>query len=109
MSGNDDHVIDQRLVKAISHPVRSEILEALVVGGEQSPNQIARRLDLAPARVSYHASVLCECEVIELSASRADGGSRERFFRPAATFQSFLELAKAAFGADAFGGGAPQT
>jgi len=97
MEDKAKQVIDQRLVKAISHPLRVEILEAFVNQGEQSPTQIAKELDQRLGNVSYHVNVLQECEVIELVRTRPRRGALEHFFRPAAKTQSFFDFAKAAF------------
>lgn len=97
MYGKSDRVIDQRLVKAVSHPLRVEILEAFVGQGELSPTQIATQLDEKLGNVSYHVKVLRDCEVIELARTRQRRGALEHFFRPAPAIREFLDLAKAAF------------
>ena len=66
MSDSGKRVIDQRLVRAVAHPLRVEILEVLVGKGEMSPTQIAATLQSKPGNVSYHVNVLRECEVLEL-------------------------------------------
>lgn len=97
MYGNGDRVIDQRLVKAVAHPLRVEILEAFVRHGELSPTQIAKELDQKLGNVSYHVKVLRDCEVIELARTRQRRSALEHFFRAAPAIRDFLDLAKAAF------------
>lgn len=108
MGGNRGRVIDQRLVKAVAHPLRVEILETLVRESEQSPTQIARQLDQKLGNVSYHVNVLRDCEVIELVRTEPRRGAVEHFFRPAATIQSFIDSAIAAFSVRPFDGGEKQ-
>jgi len=94
---NGGPVIDQRLVKAISHPLRVEVLETIARQGEISPTQIATSLEQELGRVSYHVNVLEGCEVIELSGTRQRRGAVEHFFRPVPSMRDFLELAKSTF------------
>jgi DNA-binding transcriptional ArsR family regulator len=97
MPENDSRVIDQRLVRAVAHPLRVEILETLVEGGEMSPSQIAKQLGCQIGNVSYHVNVLKDCGVIELVGTRQRRGALEHFFRPVTTAPSFIELAKSTF------------
>jgi DNA-binding transcriptional ArsR family regulator len=90
--------IDQRLVKAVGHPLRVEVLESIVDAGETSPVQVAKRLDRQVGLVSYHVKVLTQCEVIELVRTRPRRGALEHFFRPTASMREFLTVAKATFG-----------
>jgi DNA-binding transcriptional ArsR family regulator len=97
MAGKEKQSINQSLVKAVSHPLRVEILEAFADQGELSPAQIAKSLDQRLGNVSYHVNVLKECEVIELVRTRPRRGALEHFFRPAPKTQSFIDFAKTAF------------
>jgi DNA-binding transcriptional ArsR family regulator len=97
MSNNGKRVIDQRLVRAVAHPLRVEILEVLVGKGEMSPTQIAETLQSKPGNVSYHVNVLRECEVLELVRTEPRRGALEHFYRPAASIRAFIDLALAAF------------
>ena len=97
MAGSGKRVIDQRLVRAVAHPLRVEILEALVSKGEMSPTEIAAELQSKPGNVSYHVNVLRECEVIELVRTEPRRGALEHYYRPAATIRAFIDLALAAF------------
>jgi DNA-binding transcriptional ArsR family regulator len=97
MSESSGRVIDQRLVKAVSHPLRVEVLEAIIGRGEVSPTQIATNLEQELGKVSYHVNVLKDCEVIELARTRQRRGALEHFFRPAPSTREFVDLAKSTF------------
>ena len=49
--------------KALSDPVRREILQMLK-GGRMSAGEIASRFDMTQASVSYHLSILKKAELI---------------------------------------------
>jgi DNA-binding transcriptional ArsR family regulator len=72
-------VIDQRLVKAIAHPLRVQILEALQ-GRTASPTQLARQFREGLGIVSYHANALLEIDCIELVSMQPKGGTIEHFY-----------------------------
>ena len=69
----------QELVRALSHPVRVEILQALH-GRIASPAELSREIGRRPAVVSYHAGTLLRCGCLELVHSRAQQGGIENFF-----------------------------
>jgi DNA-binding transcriptional ArsR family regulator len=97
MAKDKNQIIDQRLVRAVSHPLRVEVLEALAAGPEMSPTQIAKNLDKKLGNVSYHVNVLKECQVIELVRTRQRRGALEHFFRPVPAMRGFIEMAKSTF------------
>jgi DNA-binding transcriptional ArsR family regulator len=97
MSESRGQVIDQRLVKAVAHPLRVEVLETIISQGEVSPTQVATHLEKELGKVSYHVNVLKGCEVIELSRTRQRRGALEHFFRPAPSMRDFIALAKSTF------------
>jgi len=70
---------DQELVRALSHPIRLEILQALQ-DRIASPAEISREIDRRPGVVSYHASTLLRCGCLELVHSRGRRGTIENFF-----------------------------
>jgi DNA-binding transcriptional ArsR family regulator len=80
---------DQELVRALSHPIRVEILQALE-GRIASPAEISREIDRRPGVVSYHASTLLKCGCLELVHSRGRRGAIENFFAvtPRSLFRS---------------------
>jgi len=70
---------DQELVRALSHPVRVEILQTLE-GRIASPAEISKEIDQRIGVVSYHASTLLRCGCLELVHSRGRRGAIENFF-----------------------------
>jgi len=70
---------DQELVKALSHPVRLEILEKLQ-GRIASPLELSQEMNTTPGVVAYHASTLLRCGCLELVGSGSHGGGIENFF-----------------------------
>lgn len=67
------------IARALSHPVRVEILQALH-GRIASPAELSREIGQRPAVVSYHASTLLKCGCLELVHSRPQRGAVENFF-----------------------------
>ncbi|HEV2789905.1 MAG TPA: winged helix-turn-helix domain-containing protein [Solirubrobacterales bacterium] len=71
--------IDQELVKALSHPIRVEILESLQ-GRIASPSELSRELKASLGVVSYHANTLVRCGCLELVHTEPRRGAVEHFF-----------------------------
>jgi DNA-binding transcriptional ArsR family regulator len=97
MSGKDNRVANQQLLKAVSNPFRIKILEAMA-DREQSPKQVAERLRHPLVNVVYHISVLRECGVIEPVRAQQRRGTLEHFYRPDASTQRLIDLFRATFG-----------
>ncbi len=78
MGGRDES--NQQLLRALKHPLRVEMLRVL---GEQvaSPNMMAKMLRVPLGTVSYHATVLLECDCIEEVRQEPRGGAVEHFYR----------------------------
>jgi DNA-binding transcriptional ArsR family regulator len=70
----------QRIIKALAHPLRAQILIRL---GEtvRSPNQLAQELEASLGVVSYHVRVLLASECVELVDTRPVRGAIEHFYR----------------------------
>jgi DNA-binding transcriptional ArsR family regulator len=79
--------IDQELVKALSHPLRVQILEALQ-DRVASPSELSREMDLGIGVVSYHTNTLVSCRCLELVHTVPRRGAVEHFYR--ATPRSFI-------------------
>ena len=79
--------VDQRLVKALAHPLRVEILTIL---NERmaSPNELSKELDEGLSQVSYHVKVLKDFECIEMVKTEPRRGAVEHYYR--ATERAFL-------------------
>jgi DNA-binding transcriptional ArsR family regulator len=72
--------IDQRLVRALAHPVRIQILEVL---SERvaSPNMLATELDTGLSHVAYHTRALDRCGCLELVETAQRRGATEHFYK----------------------------
>jgi DNA-binding transcriptional ArsR family regulator len=71
---------DANLVKALSHPLRWQIL-SMINEGTSTPAGIARRLGVRTENVSYHVRVLNELGVIELVGTTPVRGALEHHYR----------------------------
>ena len=80
-------VIDPRLVRALGHPLRADLLASL---NEKvaSPNELAKQLGEGLSQVSYHVKVLLECDCLELVKTEPRRGAVEHYYR--ATSRAFL-------------------
>ena len=74
---------DQRLFKALGHPLRQRILDSLNEQ-EGSPSQIAERLGERLGNVSYHVKILERNGAAELVSTKAVRGAVEHFYRATA-------------------------
>ena len=79
--------IDQELVKALAHPLRVRILEALQ-GRVASPTELAKEMEESLGVVSYHANTLIKCSCIELVDTVPRRGALEHFY--STTPRSFI-------------------
>jgi len=79
--------VDQRLVKALAHPLRVEILTIL---NERmaSPNELSKELEEGLSQVSYHVKVLKDFECIEMVKTEPRRGAVEHYYR--ATSRPYL-------------------
>jgi DNA-binding transcriptional ArsR family regulator len=78
--GAKEAQLDQRLLKALGHPLRQEILRALQ-NRVASPSQLADELDEPLTNLSYHVKILAENESIELVRTVPVRGAVEHFYR----------------------------
>jgi len=79
--------IDQRLVKAISHPLRVRILEVLS-DRVSSPNRLSETLEIGLSDVAYHTRALDKCGCLHLVDTAQRRGATEHFYK--ATPDAFL-------------------
>jgi DNA-binding transcriptional ArsR family regulator len=118
--------IDQRLVRALAHPLRIQILEIL---SERiaSPNSLSMELETGLSHVAYHTRTLDKCGCLELVDTAQRRGATEHFYKAspgafignrewrtvprsvrgaisAATLQTFLDKAIAALEAGTLDG-----
>lgn len=80
-------VIDQRLVKALSHPLRIRILEALTER-VASPTRLSDDLDAGLSHVAYHTRALDQCGCLDLVDTAQRRGATEHFYK--ASPRSFI-------------------
>jgi DNA-binding transcriptional ArsR family regulator len=73
-------LIDQRLVRALGHPLRVRILEELHAR-DASPNELMEALKSPLGNVAYHVRVLEKCGCIELVGTARRRGAVEHYFR----------------------------
>lgn len=73
-------LVDPRLAKALSHPMRTRIL-AILNERVASPNELAEILDERLPNVSYHVRALLELECIELVSTAQRRGAIEHYYR----------------------------
>ena len=78
---------DARVIKAIGHPLRWQMLEALNEGAA-SPAQLARRFGEPVNLVAYHMGILAKAGGVELVRTQPRRGSTEHFYR--ATMRPFF-------------------
>jgi DNA-binding transcriptional ArsR family regulator len=73
-------LVDPRIAKALSHPMRARILMIL---NERvaSPNEIAGMIDERLPNVSYHVRALEELDCIELVSTAQRRGAIEHYYR----------------------------
>jgi DNA-binding transcriptional ArsR family regulator len=71
--------IDRELVRALSHPIRMEILEKLQ-GRVASPVELSREMNERVGVITYHAHTLLRCGCLELVHTEPRRGSIENFF-----------------------------
>lgn len=72
--------LDDRLVKAMTHPLRMKILTRLH-GKVASPRQVAAELDERLGTIAYHFRYLNDLELIELVRTEPRRGATEHFYR----------------------------
>ena len=84
---------DARMMKALSHPLRWRILDALAAG-PASPSMIATALGEPLGNVSYHVKILLSYDAIELVETRPVRGALEHVYR--ATESPLARLVQAA-------------
>ena len=80
-------VVENNLVKALSHPVRARAL-AILNDRVASPKEIAEELDMEVSNVSYHVKTLKALGCAELVRTAPVRGATEHFYR--GTTRSFL-------------------
>jgi DNA-binding transcriptional ArsR family regulator len=88
MAAKKQTELDQRLVKAMGHPLRHRIL-SLLNEKVASPVEIARELDEPLGNVSYHVRILHQLKCVELVRTTPRRGAVEHHYR--AVMRSFFD------------------
>jgi DNA-binding transcriptional ArsR family regulator len=81
--------LEERLIKALGHPLRWRLLEVLIDRGEASPLELSRLLDVPLATVSHHVRVLRDLRCVELMRTEPRRGAVEHYYR--ALLPAFLD------------------
>ena len=79
-STSPEHVIDQRIVKALAHPLRIRMLSVLNQR-VASPSELAGDLDEPIGNVSYHMRTLADLGMVELVRTEPRRGAVEHYYR----------------------------
>ena len=87
MDSQEPEMIDQRLIRALAHPLRVRILEILSAQ-VSSPNQLSEALETGLTDVAYHTRALDKCGCLQLVDTAQRRGAVEHFYK--ATPDSFL-------------------
>jgi DNA-binding transcriptional ArsR family regulator len=80
-------VVDQRVVKALAHPLRSRLL-AILNERVASPNELAGELGESLGVVAYHVRILADIKAVELVDTAQRRGATEHYYR--ATMRPFF-------------------
>jgi DNA-binding transcriptional ArsR family regulator len=75
--------VEQRIIKALGHPLRVEIL-AILNDRMASPNELSKELEEGLSQVSYHIKVLRDFEMIEMVKTEPRRGAVEHYYRACA-------------------------
>ena len=73
-------ITDPRLVKALAHPLRIQIL-SILEERVASPSQIAEEIDAPLGNVSYHVRQLADLKLISLVKTTPVRGTLEHYYR----------------------------
>lgn len=77
----EGELLDNRLAKALAHPMRVSILAAASVQPKISPAEFAREQGVPVQKVSYHFKALAKYGALELVDVRPVRGAVEHFYR----------------------------
>ena len=80
MARNTLDLVDPRIAKALSHPMRARIL-AILNERTASPNEIAEMIDERLPNVSYHVRALLDLGCIELVDTAQRRGAIEHYYK----------------------------
>ncbi|MGD9737021.1 MAG: ArsR/SmtB family transcription factor [Solirubrobacterales bacterium] len=83
MSETNPEAIEERLARALSHPLRVQIFEIL---SERiaSPHDLSQELGVELTHIAYHTRTLDRCGCLELVDTAQRRGATEHYYRTAA-------------------------
>lgn len=81
MAGSDYSNRNHKLLLALRHPLRREILRAMSDEEATSPRELAKLLGYRLTNISYHVKVLARCGAVEPARSKDSRGTRRHFYR----------------------------
>jgi DNA-binding transcriptional ArsR family regulator len=67
---------DPRAIRALAHPARLALIEALTPGEELTATEAAAVTGLSPSATSYHLKALAKWGIVEPGEARTDGRDR---------------------------------
>lgn len=70
------HLRDPRDIRALAHPARMAIIDALSSGDELTATECAELTGLSPSATAYHLKLLARYGLAEPAPARADGRDR---------------------------------
>jgi len=76
-----DHRKEEKLLIALGHPLRRQILRAMADGKPTSPRRLSEALGQPLSNVSYHVRVLVQSEAVTLVRTEPARGSIQHFYR----------------------------
>jgi DNA-binding transcriptional ArsR family regulator len=85
-------ITSSRVLRALSHPTRRRLLDALTVDGPSTVSGLAERLQQAVGSVSHHLKVMHDAGLV-VEAPEHARDQRERWWQRAATGFSWSETA----------------
>ncbi len=80
--GADENTAENELLVALRHPLRRQILRAMVERHPTSPRQMSDVLKEPLSNVSYHVRVLADCGAVALVDTTPVRGSMQHFYSP---------------------------
>jgi DNA-binding transcriptional ArsR family regulator len=87
--GDTLHLEDPRDIRALAHPARMAIIDALASGDELTATECAALTGLSPSATAYHLKLLERYDFAEPAPARSDG--RERPWRASRRRQVHLD------------------
>jgi Helix-turn-helix domain len=97
--GDTMHLQNPRDIRALAHPARMAIIDALASGDELTATECAQLTGLSPSATAYHLKFLERYDFAEPAPARSDG--RERPWRATAHRKQFDLEPSSAAGAEA--------